>query len=91
MFADQEPVTRPLTLNEAFARALKYNLDGRVKAMEEALSVNDLDLSRYDLLPKVAIDGMGTTRNRFDASSIDPDAPTIVGPVHLLGPQPLHR
>ena len=69
MFADQEPVTRPLTLNEAFARALKYNLDGRVKAMEEALSVNDLDLSRYDLLPKVAIDGMGTTRNRFDASS----------------------
>ncbi|MGC1575849.1 MAG: TolC family protein [Beijerinckiaceae bacterium] len=69
MFADQEPVTRPLTLNEAFARALKYNLDGRVKAMEEALSVNDLDLSRYDLLPKVAIDGTGTTRNRFDASS----------------------
>ena len=69
MFADQEPITRPLTLNEAFARALKYNLDGRVKAMEEALSVNDLDLSRYDLLPKVAVDGMGTTRNRFDASS----------------------
>jgi outer membrane protein TolC len=69
MFADQEPVTRPLTLNEAFARALKYNLDGRVKAMEEALAVNDLDLSRYDLLPKVAIDGMATTRNRFDASS----------------------
>ena len=69
MFADQEPVTRPLTLNEAFARALKYNLDGRVKAMEEALSVNDLDLARYDLLPKLAIDGLGSTRNRFDASS----------------------
>jgi multidrug efflux system outer membrane protein len=69
MFADQEPITRPLTLSEAFARALKYNLDGRVKAMEEALSVNDLDLARYDLLPKVAIDGMGATRNRFDASS----------------------
>ncbi|MBV8770672.1 MAG: hypothetical protein JO094_17460, partial [Hyphomicrobiales bacterium] len=31
MFADQEPVTRSVTLDEAFARALKYNLDGRVK------------------------------------------------------------
>jgi outer membrane protein, multidrug efflux system len=69
MFADEEPITRPLTLNDAFARALKYNLDGRVKAMEEALSENDLDLSRYDLLPKLAVDGQGTTRNRFDASS----------------------
>ncbi|MBV8446558.1 MAG: TolC family protein [Hyphomicrobiales bacterium] len=69
MFADQEPVTRSVTLDEAFARALKYNLDGRVKALEEALSVNDLDLARYDLLPKVAIDGLGSTRNRFDASS----------------------
>ena len=69
IFADQEPVTRSVTLDEAFARALKYNLDGRVKALEEALSVNDLDLARYDLLPKVAIDGLGSTRNRFDASS----------------------
>ncbi|MBV9567962.1 MAG: TolC family protein [Hyphomicrobiales bacterium] len=69
IFADQEPVSRPLTLNEAFARALKYNLDGRVKALEQALSVNDLDLSRYDLLPKLAVDGLASTRNRFDASS----------------------
>jgi outer membrane protein TolC len=69
MFADEEPLTRPLTLNDAFARALKYNLDQRVKVMEEALATNDLDLSRYDLLPKLAVDGLGTTRNRFDASS----------------------
>ncbi|MBV9520114.1 MAG: TolC family protein [Hyphomicrobiales bacterium] len=69
MFADMEPLTRPLTLNDAFARALKYNLDKRVKVMEEALATNDLDLSRYDLLPKLSVDGLGTTRNRFDASS----------------------
>lgn len=69
MFADVEPLTRPLTLNEAFARALKYNLDQRVKVMEEALATNDLDLSRYDLLPKLAVDGLGSTRDRFDASS----------------------
>jgi outer membrane protein, multidrug efflux system len=69
MFADMEPLNRPLTLNDAFARALKYNLDKRVKVMEEALATNDLDLSRYDLLPKLAVDGLGSTRNRFDASS----------------------
>ncbi|MBV9568926.1 MAG: TolC family protein, partial [Hyphomicrobiales bacterium] len=69
MFADVEPMNRPLTLNDAFARALKYNLDKRVKVMEEALATNDLDLSRYDLLPKLGVDGVGTTRNRFDASS----------------------
>ena len=69
MFADMEPLNRPLTLNDAFARALKYNLDKRVKVMEEALATNDLDLSRYDLLPKLSADGLGSTRNRFDASS----------------------
>jgi outer membrane protein TolC len=69
MFADMQPLTRPLTLNDAFGRALKYNLDQRVKVMEEALATNDLDLSRYDLLPKLSVDGLGSTRNRFDASS----------------------
>ena len=34
MFANQEPLTRPLTLREAFNRALAYNLDARVKVME---------------------------------------------------------
>jgi len=46
MFGNQEPLRHPLTLHEAFARALKYNLDGRVKLIEEALSQDDLDLSR---------------------------------------------
>lgn len=69
MFAAQEPLTKPLTLREAFRRALAYNLDSRVKIMEEALAENDLDLSRYDLLPKAYINANYTARNNVDASS----------------------
>ncbi|HEX7639101.1 MAG TPA: TolC family protein [Burkholderiaceae bacterium] len=53
MFADQEPVTGPITLEEAMARAIKYNLDQRVKLMEAAVAQRQLDLSRLDLLPKL--------------------------------------
>ena len=69
MYGKQEPLHHPLTLHEAFARALKYNLDGRVKLVEEALSQDDLDLSRYDLLPKAYINVAGTSRNNVNASS----------------------
>lgn len=69
IYAHQEPLRGPLTLDEAFARALKYNLDARAKMMEEALAQNDLDLSRIDLLPK-ALAGAGyNTRDVVDASS----------------------
>jgi outer membrane protein TolC len=69
MYGKQEPLLHPLTLREAFARALKYNLDGRVKLIEEALAVDDLDLSRYDLLPKAYLNGALTSRNNVNASS----------------------
>ena len=54
MFADQEPVEGPITLHEAMARAIRYNLDGRLRVMEEALEQRQLDLSRYDMLPELA-------------------------------------
>ena len=50
---DVEPINKPLTLNEAMARALKYNLDRRAKLMEEALALGQVDMARYDMLPKV--------------------------------------
>jgi outer membrane protein TolC len=50
---DVEPIAKPLTLDEAMARALKYNLDRRAKLMEEALALGQVDMSRYDMLPKV--------------------------------------
>jgi len=48
-----QPINGPITLEEAIARALKYNLDRRSKMMEEAIAFNQLDLSRYDMLPKL--------------------------------------
>ena len=40
-------------LDEAAARALKYNLDYKLKLMESALSQSLLDVASYEMLPKV--------------------------------------
>jgi outer membrane protein, multidrug efflux system len=69
MFAGQEPLTHPLTLSEAYARALKYNLDGRVKLMEQAVAYDALSVGNYDLLPKLTADAGYFTRTTTDASS----------------------
>lgn len=50
---DVEPIKGPLPLDEAIARALKYNLDRRVKMMEEALALDQLDAASWDMLPRL--------------------------------------
>ncbi len=69
MFAGQDPVSGPITIDEAMARALKYNLDQRVKVMEEALTHKQLDLSNFDLLPKLTAAAGYTNRSNVLASS----------------------
>nr|WP_321241354.1 TolC family protein [uncultured Tolumonas sp.] len=69
MFRDQEPVTAPITLHDAMARALKYNLEARLKVMEEALAQRQLDLSTFDMLPKMAAEAGYVTRSNVSASS----------------------
>jgi len=69
MFAQQEPVQGPITLEEAMARAIKYNLDHRLKLMEEAVSQRQLDLSRTELLPKLVASAGYTARDNELASS----------------------
>jgi outer membrane protein TolC len=69
MFAEQAPVSGPITLDEAMARALKYNLDHRVKMMEEALAQRQLDLASFDLLPQLTAAAGYTTRDNVLASS----------------------
>ncbi|SFA89030.1 TolC family protein [Azotobacter beijerinckii] len=63
MFVDQEPVSRAIGFNEAVARALKYNLDYRLKLMESALSNGLADLSRYDMLPNLLLSAGYTSRS----------------------------
>ncbi len=53
VLAPQEPVSKPISMHEAMARAIKYNLDERVKVMETAVASQQLDLSQYDMLPRV--------------------------------------
>ncbi|MBN3725429.1 TolC family protein [Burkholderia sp. Ac-20379] len=69
MFSNQQPVNGPITLDEAMARAVRYNLDHRLKMMEEALAQRQLDLSNFDLLPKLTAAAGYTNRNHELASS----------------------
>ena len=67
----QEPLTHALTLEEAFARAMAYNLDERVKGMERQVAARDFEISKFDLLPKViATAGASTRNNELGSSSI---------------------
>lgn len=63
LLENQEPVTGPISLEEAIARAIKYNYDYRLTAMDQALQNRQLDLSRYDMLPKLAASAGGTARS----------------------------
>ncbi|SEK22700.1 Outer membrane protein TolC [Kosakonia sacchari] len=69
MFSKQEPVTAPITLYDAMARALKYNLEARLKVMEQALSQQQLELARYDMLPQIAMSAGYVGRSNTSASS----------------------
>ena len=68
MFVDQEPINGPLTLFDAMARAIKYNLDHRMKALEEAVALRQVDVGSFDLLPKVVLNAGYTTRSEQNAS-----------------------
>lgn len=68
MFADQERLAGPVTLTEAVARALKYNLDHRLKVVEEAVALRQTDLADYALLPQLVATAGYTARSNYDAS-----------------------
>jgi outer membrane protein TolC len=63
LFAGQEPITRPLTLYEATARAIKYQAEYRVRLMEEAAALGQLDVAQFDLLPKLTATAGYSTRS----------------------------
>ena len=51
--AAQEPISGPVSLYEAMARALKYNLDFRVERMKQALAMGDVELKSWEMLPSL--------------------------------------
>jgi len=69
LFAAQAPIAGPVAMEEAMARAILYNLDNRVRVMEQALAQRQLDLSRWDMLPQVLASAGIESRSNTSASS----------------------
>lgn len=69
LLAEQEAIKAPLSLGDAVARALKYNMEHRMKSMSSALAANQADLAKYDLLPKLTAQAGYNRRDSYPASS----------------------
>ena len=67
--AEQEVPKAPLTLADAVARALRYNMEHRLKMMSSALAADQADLAKYDLLPKLTAQAGYNRRDSYPASS----------------------
>ena len=65
LMAIEEPVIGPIDLYEATARALKYNLEARVKAMQAQLAHQQLNVAHYTLLPQISANAGFDGRNNF--------------------------
>lgn len=78
-----EPLTQPLSLAEAVARGLKYNLDHRSRLMEQAVAMGQADLSRFDMLPKLVASAGYSER---DNDSISRAKDSVTGKPSLANP-----
>ena len=68
LFEAQEPLAGPLTLAQALDRGIRYNLDHRVRLMEQTLASGALEVSRYDLWPQLMAQAGYTARDSYAAS-----------------------
>ncbi len=69
MYAKQEPISGPLTLYDALARALKYNYDHRLTVMEAVLQDTQLEVATINMLPKLTANAGYSFREHQLASS----------------------
>ncbi len=72
MFDQQEPITAPVSVDEAIARALKYNLDLRLKKMETAVNEQLHEVSKYDMLPNLVVGAGYTNRSNYSGGENAP-------------------
>lgn len=68
-YDSQEKIERPVTLEDAMARAIRYNLDSRLTLMQEALSRGELGTARWDMLPRLAANAGYSHRSKYSASN----------------------
>ncbi len=69
LYWEQEHPAAPITLPEAVARAVKYNLDHRLALMEDAFQMNQLEVANLGLLPRLAVNAGYSWRTNENASS----------------------
>lgn len=69
MFQEQRSnkITTPISLYDAMARALKYNLNSRLKMMENVLSAKKFDLSSIEMLPQISAQAGYSARSNYEA------------------------
>lgn len=69
MYSEQEAIRGPISMQEAVARALKYNLDYRLKKMESALALGLTDYASYDMLPQMVASAGYTKRSNYSGGT----------------------
>ena len=69
MFQDQRSnrIAKPLTLYDAMARALKYNLNARLKMMQTALAAKQYNITSLDMLPQISAGAGYSARSNYEA------------------------
>ena len=65
----QVAVEAPISLYQAMARALKNNLDHRVKLMEKAVADGQSDIALFNMLPDLVASAGYKGRDNFSASN----------------------
>lgn len=61
--ANQEPISGPISLYEAMARAIKYNLDFHVELYNELLESKQLTTANLEMLPRLVANSAFNGRN----------------------------
>lgn len=78
-----EPLAAELTLEDAIARAIKYNAERRVRLMEEAVANGQFELGNFDMLPRLV--ASAGYRNR-DSDLISRSKDSVTGAPSLANP-----
>lgn len=69
LFPTHTVIDHPISLYEAMARALKFNLDHRLKMMETVVSNRNLKVENLSMLPDLVASAGYFGRNEYHASS----------------------
>ena len=72
IFSDQEKIDHPISLHEAMARGILYNLDHRVSVMEGMIAEGEVDLALLEVLP--SLESRAEYRARSNDLTITPQS-----------------